>query len=193
MLTTKTPIRSLTEEQVSTLLKFAGLDGVPYYFLVFFLLNTGLRVGEAVHVTWRDVLTPDGVKDSLEVLAGWTKRKQARTIPLSKSLQEAILNWRKYCYSSVSYWACMDFPILPGHKRKGYSVRRIEQIISYLGGASLGIRVTPHMMRHTCATRLLKVCDIRTIQLLLGHVALSSTQVYLNPSLNDIRAAVDKL
>lgn len=193
MMNTVKPIKALTEDQVTMLLKYAGLDGVPYYWLIYFLLNTGLRVGEAVNVTWRDLIFIENSCPALTVKAEWTKTGTTRTVPLSRGLLEARDNWSKVCGSAQEYWPCLDYPILPGHKKEGYSIRAIQRITQHLGEMSLKMRVTPHMLRHTFATRLMKVSDIRTVQLILGHVSITSTQIYLNPSLNDLKAAVDKL
>lgn len=193
MKTNPTPIRSLTEEQVALLLKFAGMERPPFYWLVFFLLSTGLRVGEAVHVRWTDLLDGTTVKEVLHLKPQFTKTNKGRDIPLSAALRVKIADWAKYCGAGSDYWKCLEFPVLPGYKRHGYSVRRIEQIVRELGGISLSTRVTPHMLRHTFATRLMKVSDIRTVQTILGHVSITSTQIYLNPSMNDLKAAVDRL
>lgn len=193
MMDTVKPIRALTEDQITMLLKYAGLERAPYYFLVYFLVNTGLRIGEAVHVTWQDLLDPDKPRAFLEVKAEWTKTKTPRSIPLSSGLMKAIDDWFRYCHSTMTYWPCLDYPVLPGPIKEGYSIRAIQRIIKHLGEKSLGIRVTPHMLRHTFATRLMKVSDIRTVQLILGHVSITSTQIYLNPSLSDLKAAVDKI
>lgn len=187
------PVKALTEDQIIKLLNYAGLDTLPAYWLIYFLLNTGLRVGEAIHITWRDLIFVESSCPALQVKAEWTKTRTARTIPLSRGLLEARSNWSKVCGSAQEYWPCLDYPVLPGHKKEGYSIRRIQQIIQHVGKASLGMKITPHMLRHTFATRLLKVSDIRTVQLILGHVSITSTQIYLNPSLNDLKAAVDKL
>ena len=152
-----------------------------------------MRVGEAINVTWQDLIGQDNGRTSLEVKAEWTKTNEARTIPLSNSLIKAIGDWFKYCGASREFWPCLDYPALPGYKKEGYSIRAIQRLIHRLGKESLGIRVTPHMLRHTFATRLMKVSDIRTVQLILGHTSITSTQIYLNPSLNDLKAAVDKL
>jgi integrase/recombinase XerD len=53
-----------------------------------------------------------------------------------------------------------------------------------------GIRITPHMLRHTFATRMMATASASTVQLLLGHKRLSSTQIYLHPTLKHCIDAV---
>ncbi len=193
MMNTTKPVKALTEDQVTKLLNYAALDILPAYWLIYFLVNTGLRIGEAVHITWKDLIFVESSCPALTIKAEWTKTKTARTIPLSRGLLEARDNWSKVCGSAQEFWPCLDFPVLPGHRKEGYTIRRIQQIVQNIGKESLGMRVTPHMLRHTFATRLMRVADIRTVQLILGHVSITSTQIYLNPSLNDLKAAVDKI
>lgn len=187
------PIRCLTEEQVAALLAFAQLEHPAFYWLVFFLLHTGLRVGEAVHVTWKDILEVDKTCPVLLVKSDWTKTKQERKIPLSLKLTVAADQFATICGSTMlfSYW--MDRPIFPGNRKEGWTIRKIQRVIQVLGKRSLDITLTPHMLRHTFATRLLKVTDIRTVQMLLGHISITSTQIYLHPGLHEMKAAVDKL
>jgi integrase/recombinase XerC len=69
------------------------------------------------------------------------------------------------------------------------SERRVQHIVrDYARRVGLDIRVHPHMMRHTFATHLLDGgADLRSVQDLLGHAKLSSTQVYTHVSQNQIR------
>jgi len=54
-------------------------------------------------------------------------------------------------------------------------------------------RIHPHVLRHTFATQLAKVTNIRVVQELLGHSSLESTQIYTHPDMNEAREAVNRL
>lgn len=193
MITDVKPIQALTEEQVTMVLKFAYDESPSKYFLVFFLLHTGLRVGEAVHLTWRDLQSAGAPSWTIVVKPEWAKTQKSRQVPISEALQIEILRYGSICGTKTVYWPNLNYPLFPGHKKEGWSIRQIQRHIHDMGKESLGIKVTPHMLRHTFATRLLKVSDIRTVQLILGHVSITSTQIYLNPSVQDLKSAVDKV
>ncbi|MGH9391188.1 MAG: tyrosine-type recombinase/integrase, partial [Vicinamibacteria bacterium] len=58
-------------------------------------------------------------------------------------------------------------------------------------GARVGLKLTPHMLRHSCATHLLKGrADIRHIQRLLGHQSLQTTERYTRVEVSDLRKVI---
>ena len=72
--------------------------------------------------------------------------------------------------------------------RKIHSSNLIAMIRKYARRARLPANVTPHALRHTCATHLLKAgADIRHIQALLGHSSLDSTQIYTRVEIEDLK------
>lgn len=187
------PTRCLTEEQVTKLLMYAFEETPAKYFMVLFLLLTGVRVGEATHLRWADLFEDTTVMSWFTVRGEWTKSGSSRNIPVSDRLKEALLKHAALCGAKTVYWPNLDYPLFPGHKKEGWSIRQIQRHIHEMGQNALGMKVTPHMLRHTFATRLLKVTDLRTVQIILGHVSITSTQIYLNPSMQDLKSAVDKL
>jgi integrase/recombinase XerD len=65
------------------------------------------------------------------------------------------------------------------------------RLVNAARDAGLGIRVTPHMLRHTAATQLIESgVDIRYIQRLLGHASLSTTEIYTHVSDGALRRVV---
>lgn len=156
------------------------------------MVETGVRVGELVKLKICHLWFQSHPVLNLIVNDDIAKNHKAREIPVSDKLSKAIdiLN--------ESYWESDN----PGHNWPAFyssnsgnclSTRQVERIIDNAGMKSLGVPVNPHMLRHTFATRLMRVTDMRTVQSLLGHSNLSSTQVYTHPNGQDKRKAIDLL
>lgn len=133
------------------------------------LYGAGLRIGEALGLKG-DVL-PLG-----ETLVVTGKRQKTRIVPLLPDVRAAIDAYIVAC----PYDAAKDAPLFRGVRGGSLepgSVRRaVRAARARLG---LGPRTTPHALRHSFATHLLaRGADLRSLQELLGHASLSSTQVY---------------
>jgi integrase/recombinase XerC len=133
------------------------------------LYGSGLRVAEALGVT--GAALPLG-----EALTVTGKRAKTRIVPLLAPVREAI-----ELYLSLSPYPCeRDAPLFRGARGgplNGEMIRRaVRRARSRLG---LSDRTTPHALRHSFATHLLgRGADLRSLQELLGHASLSSTQIY---------------
>lgn len=133
------------------------------------LYGAGLRIGEALGL--RGDVLPLG-----ETLAVTGKRQKTRIVPLLPDVREAIDAYVAAC----PYGAAKDAPLFRGARGgplEPSTVRRaVRAARARLG---LGARTTPHALRHSFATHLLaRGADLRSLQELLGHASLSSTQVY---------------
>ncbi|HZF41849.1 MAG TPA: tyrosine recombinase XerC [Sphingomonadaceae bacterium] len=133
------------------------------------LYGGGLRVGEAMALTAR--VLPLG--DRLAVTG---KREKTRVVPLLPTVREAIEAYVALC----PYPTTGDAPLFRGAKGGPLSADVVRRAVrgarTRLG---LGERTTPHALRHSFATHLLgRGADLRSIQELLGHASLSSTQIY---------------
>jgi len=133
------------------------------------LYGAGLRVGEAMALT--GAVLPLG-----ETLIVTGKRAKTRVVPLLAPVREAIET-----YLGASPWGVSrDLPIFRGAKGGPLSADIVRRAVR-AARARLGLsdRTTPHALRHSFATHLLgRGADLRSLQELLGHASLSSTQVY---------------
>lgn len=156
-----------------------GLDasGKPQWTLardaaVFALLyGSGLRISEALSVTREQA--PVGETDSVTVLG---KGNKTRTVPVIAPVRRSIEVYLELCPFHLTPKAA----VFRGEKGGPLSPRVIQLAIERLRG-TLGLpdTATPHALRHSFATHLLaRGGDLRTIQELLGHASLSTTQIY---------------
>lgn len=153
------------------------------------MMDAGLRVGEVVGLWVTDVYFQNQPVSTLTVRAAIAKGRQVRHVPVTQRLKAALARFNQEPYL---------LPDLPDIQRlicnkpqgHGLTTRSLERIITAAGIGALGYPVNPHMLRHTYATKLLRVTDIRTVQELLGHKNLSSTQIYTHVNDEDKRRAV---
>lgn len=135
------------------------------------LYGAGLRISEALSVRRQDA--PIGRVDTLTVLG---KGRKTRSVPVIAPVQRAIADYLELC----PFVLPAEGPLFVGAKGGPLSPRIIQLAAERLRGA-LGLpeTATPHALRHSFATHLLgKGGDLRTIQELLGHASLSTTQIY---------------
>lgn len=149
------------------------------------LYGCGLRISEALN------LNGDALSDPNErsiVLTG--KGGKARMVPLLPVIHRAVADYRKLCPYDLS----ADQPLFRGAKggrlQQGIIQREMQKMRSALG---LPDSATPHALRHSFATHLLgRGGDLRTIQELLGHASLSTTQVYTGVDTDRLLEIYDK-
>jgi site-specific recombinase XerD len=195
------PIKILTENETATLLNFVATTQKGYKtdrtkarntLLILLMLDAGLRVGEVVNLIWADLLVSMHPVHTLILRGPTTKTGKPREIPLSDRLQDAIRMW--FLLTTESDWVPTTTTIFPARRQSArLSTRQVQRIVQCLGWAALHRSITPHMLRHTFATRLMKVTDMRTVQTLLGHESIQSTQVYTHPSTTDQQDAIKKI
>ncbi len=135
------------------------------------LYGAGLRISEALGIVRKDA--PIGGMDSLTVLG---KGKKTRMVPIIAPVRAAIERYLALC----PYVLTPDGPLFVGARGGPLSARIIQLAVERLrGGLGLPASATPHALRHSFATHLLSGGgDLRSIQELLGHASLSTTQIY---------------
>jgi integrase/recombinase XerD len=178
----------LTLEEVNLLLEQPDITqpvGVRDRALLEVLYATGLRASEIVTLKLSDVNFEMGVVICLG------KGSRERTVPLGRSALEWL---RKYLLIRHQWIGqrTVDrlFVTRQGRPLSRQTLWRI--LADYSQKAGLG-RVTPHMLRHTFATHLLEHgADLRSVQMMLGHADLSTTQVYTYVTNERLREIYEK-
>ena len=161
----------LSPEEVSQLLNFKPKNAQEKRDLAIIELiySSGLRVSEAVNVNLNDF---EDNKNFLRVLG---KGSKTRLVPVGRYAQNAINDWMVE-REKLSTNDNALFVNLRGNRISTRSVQERIKSIAIMQGLP---PVNPHMLRHSVATHLLESSgDLRSIQELLGHSSLSTTQIY---------------
>ncbi|MFN3855215.1 MAG: tyrosine recombinase XerC [Phreatobacter sp.] len=135
------------------------------------LYGAGLRISEALGLRQKDA--PPAGGGQVTVLGKGGKQRQ---VPVIARVAEAIEAYRRLC----PFAPAPDGPLFVGAKGGPLSPRIVQLAMERLRGAlGLPSSATPHALRHSFATHLLgRGGDLRSIQELLGHASLSTTQIY---------------
>ena len=149
------------------------------------LYSAGIRVSELVGLDINDI---DFISGVLKVLG---KGSKERIVPIGEPALAVI---RKYI-SKLNEWRVKDkdavFLNKSGRRLTDRSVRRI--INKYIRICSIAEHISPHSLRHSFATHLLdRGADLRSVQELLGHMNLSTTQIYTHVTMERLKSVYDK-
>ncbi|MDE0148763.1 MAG: site-specific tyrosine recombinase XerD [Rhodospirillaceae bacterium] len=168
----------LSEPEVDGLLQAAGdragPDGVRLVALMQLLYATGMRVSELVSLP-----LAAAVRDPRLILVRGKGGKE-RLVPLNQAAREAVQAWVEVRNRNPRL-AASHF-LFPSRSGAGHLTRhRFGQLLKDLA-IEAGIdppRVSPHVLRHAFATHLLnRGADLRSVQQMLGHADISTTQIY---------------
>jgi len=146
-----------------------GWTGARDFALLLLLYGAGLRIGEALSLT--GAALPLG-----ETLRVTGKRGKTRIVPILPAVAAAVARYVEACPWPIAketplFLGARGGPLQPGVVRA--SVRSARRALGFPE------RTTPHALRHSFATHLLAGgADLRSLQELLGHASLASTQVY---------------
>ena len=182
---------ALTVNEVEALLKQPNLEkpsGIRDAVMLELLYATGLRVSELINLKVHDLNLEEGMLRTIG------KGNKERLIPLHElaaiSLESFINQTRPLLLKGKS--SPYLFLNLRGKKiSRQYFWNRIKK---YALSAGINKDISPHSLRHTFATHLLDGgADLRSIQAMLGHVDISSTQIYTHVSREKIKSEYDRL
>jgi integrase/recombinase XerC len=185
----------LTVDEVFNLLEQPGKQDSFYLrdrAIMELIYSTGIRVSELVSRNMDDL---DFATGMLRVKG---KGSKERIVPFGNAAAEALQAW----------FGQRD-PLITDRIKRGHeperlalflnsrgtrlTTRSVERLVAAYGQrAGIGVRVTPHALRHSFATHLLEMgLDMRTVQELLGHVSLSTTQKYTHLNMEHLTRVYD--
>ena len=139
--------------------------------LLVLIYGCGLRISEALNLSYGDRPKPDNI--SIRITGKGKKQRDAPILPLIENAIQQYIQAAPFDFKD-------DDPLFRGVRGGRFSARQVQMIVEKCR-RSMGLpdTVTPHAFRHSFATHLLAAGgDLRTIQELLGHTSLSSTQIY---------------
>jgi len=156
-----------------------------YDFLFGLIQNSGLRISEALSLRVRDVTLVGGIARKVRVIG---KGNKERIVPLPEVFGQVFGYWMADRPRDDFVFAKKPGDKPPGPRAvRSYLKRLVEK-------AGIDKKITPHKLRHTYATRLLESgAELVDIQVLLGHVNLSTTQIYTHVGEDRMASVVSKL
>jgi integrase/recombinase XerD len=171
--------KSLQPSEVEALLKApdrAKPDGLRDAAMLELLYATGLRVSELIHVKIENLVMDAGF------LRTFGKGSKERIVPFGDSARDAIV---AYLESGRQHFVKRPDPHLFLSNRGRPMTRQSfwMKIVRYARLAGIATHISPHVLRHSFATHLLENgADLRSVQLMLGHSDISTTQIYTHVS-----------
>jgi integrase len=169
-------IRFLEREEEDRLFAAIRYRSEDAYRLSVFLVDTGCRLGEALGLIWNDI-------QEHRVSFWITKSGRSRTIPLTARAKEAL---------AITYERTR--PKGPFVSLNQPQFRAIWNEAKEEVGLGADEQVVPHILRHTCASRLVQGgIDIRRVQMWLGHQTLTMTMRYAHLATHDLDGCVPVL
>lgn len=153
------------------------------------LYGCGLRISEALGLSLKDV---DALKTGLMKVTG--KGGKERLVPVLPAVIDAVSLYGSLCPFIIAHADNPEAPLFFGVRGKRLNPRIVQKSVEDLR-MRLGLpsSATPHALRHAFATHLLAGGgDLRTIQELLGHASLSTTQIYTQVDTRHLLAVYTK-
>ena len=187
--------KALSEDEVAALLgAVVGDDAVARRdrAILELLYGTGMRISELVGLSLGDLTLDEGV------VRVFGKGSKERLVPVGRYARDAL-----EAGSTDGRRPAGAGPLGPAGRRRGRVPQpagraarpgrgRGRSCAATATRVGLGDRLTPHVLRHSCATHMLDHgADIRVVQELLGHASIATTQVYTKVSAERLRAAYD--
>lgn len=189
----RTDITYLHDDEIKALLRAPDRSrwtGRRDHALLLTAITTGLRVSELTGLTWADTHLGTGAHTLCH-----GKGRKDRATPLSRENVTVLAAWKKEQQASITE------PVFPNRARTQMSTDAVAQRLAlHVATAAkecitlVGKQITPHVLRHTTAMRMLHTgIDTSVIALWLGHQSTETTQIYLHADLSMKEAALERV
>jgi len=175
--------RPVEDMKAGTLDAYAACRDAAFFEALY---STGCRIGEMVRVKWGEI---DFGRGTLVVLG---KGSKERLVILGRPALDALLRLRGKAGEIDGRLSEDDADVFLSPTRRRVSPRLMQRRMKlYLAESGLPTDLTPHKLRHSFATHLLDAgADLRSVQEMLGHASLSTTQIYTHVSVERLKDAV---
>ena len=178
---------TLDVDQMAALLEIKGTDTVTIRdrAILELLYSSGLRLSELVELDPADVNLDDAV---VRVIG---KGEKTRLVPVGRKALAAIKDWLQHRSEMAKQ---EETALFVGVRGRRISHRSIQtRVCHWAAKAGIPQRVYPHLFRHSFATHMLESSqDLRAVQELMGHAAISTTQIYTHLDFQHLAQIYDK-
>lgn len=161
----------------------------PFPVALSLMLEAGLRVGELIHLAWSDLINENTPRPGLQLDAHMTKGSRARFVPFNHTLK-ALIHDAWTTRRAQHGWTLPNYILAQKPNGLPITTRTIQRKVNDMTAKLLNQPLSPHALRHTFATRLLRVSNLEAVRAALGHRHLSTTQVYLHPTDDELTTAI---
>jgi integrase/recombinase XerC len=178
---------TLDVDQMSHLLEIKGDDPVSIRdrAMLELFYSSGLRLGELVGLDIGDVDLAEGM---VRVTG---KGRKTRLVPVGRLARQALRDWLR---ARGGMAGIGENAVFTGARGRRISPRTVQTRVTHWARRSgLGQRVHPHLFRHSFATHVLESSgDLRSVQEMLGHANISTTQIYTHLDFQHLAQVYDK-
>jgi integrase/recombinase XerC len=181
----------LSTQELTRLLEAPSTDdplGLRDRAILETMYSAGLRVSEVVGLNESDIDFDGGI---IRVRG---KGRRERLAPIGSHARRALLRWLPKRKLHASEDQELSAPVFVNKLGRRLTTRSVGRMLEkYIQATGLDGRTSPHTLRHSFATHLLdRGADIRSVQELLGHKSLTTTQIYTHLTTSRLRAVYEK-
>lgn len=202
----KKPVDALTEEQASQFFKLLPSLPLDFHCMLLLFATTGIRRSECVGLKWKDLNEKDCslrierggsyTPESGIIISTPKTANSVRTVPLMPHTLHLLQRLKQQTQRENPHVLLKEAFIFPGEKGQFFPrdpnaiTRRVKRFMNSNGLPNL----SPHDLRHSCATLLLaQGADVKSVQEILGHADASTTlNFYVKADLQQMRNATEK-